>query len=230
MFIVCCVKSLLLVQGEFKKQKWKIEKFITNSANDKHLIMMYYPKYHCKLSHIEHFWFVPKNGFVKIATIHLMIYNDVFFVHQQVYPIIPLLPISVFADGKGFFTVKGLGMALCNRKHVQQRIINLQMKVMMVLRGKMAIALMATRTSELKQRCLSHVSRVNPIRQLSPIAKQLWFSYATFINDAVRHQLIVCLGVAKSFASARTWTRIAIFIKCLSTEQAQLSHRRHWAS
>ncbi len=121
-------------------------------------------------------------------------------------------------------------MALCNRKHVQQRIINLQIKMMMVLRGKMPIALMATKTSELKQRCLSHVSRVNPIRQLSPIAKQLWFGYATSINDEVPHQLIVFLDEAKSFASARTWTQIAIFIKCLSTEQAQRSHRRHWAS
>lgn len=26
------------------------------SANGKHHLVMYYPKYHCELDHIEHFW------------------------------------------------------------------------------------------------------------------------------------------------------------------------------
>ena len=99
-----------------------------------------------------------------------------------------------------------------------------------VLHGKMPLTLMAIRTSEYKQRCLSHVSRLNTIRQSSLVAKRLWFGYVTPINNTAPHQSIVYLGVAKSFASARTWTRIAIFIECLKIGQAELSQRRNWAS
>lgn len=37
-------------------QKCEIEESITQSTNGKHHIVLYYPKYHCKLNHIEHFW------------------------------------------------------------------------------------------------------------------------------------------------------------------------------
>ena len=47
---------LLSVQPDFKEQKCEIEESITNAANGKHHIVMYYPKYHCELNHIEHFW------------------------------------------------------------------------------------------------------------------------------------------------------------------------------
>ena len=40
-----------------------------------------------------------------------------------------------------------------------------------LLRGNKLITLMATKTSELKQRCFSHVIRINLIRQSTPVAK-----------------------------------------------------------
>ncbi len=69
-----------------------------------------------------------------------------------------------------------------------------------------------------------------PYQKSSPVAKQLWFGYTTPINNAAPHQSIVCLDVAKLFSSAHSWTRIAIFIECLRTEQAERSQRRHWLS
>ena len=99
-----------------------------------------------------------------------------------------------------------------------------------VLQGRMPIALMATKTSEYKQLCLSNVSKLNPIRQSSSFAKRLWFGYATPINNAAPHQAIVYLGVAKLLAEAQAWNRIAILIKFVRTKQAELSQRRQWAS
>lgn len=34
----------------------EIEESIASSANSKHHIVLYYPKYYCELNHIEHFW------------------------------------------------------------------------------------------------------------------------------------------------------------------------------
>ena len=56
MFIVCCVKRLLFVPEDYKAQKCEVEESITNLANNKHHIMMCYPKYHCELNNILHFW------------------------------------------------------------------------------------------------------------------------------------------------------------------------------
>ena len=56
MFIICYIKRFLSVQEDFKVQKYKIKKSITNSANDKHNIVIYFPKYHFVLNLIEHFW------------------------------------------------------------------------------------------------------------------------------------------------------------------------------
>ena len=39
-----------------RHKKCKIEEFITHLLNGNHHIVMYYPKYHCKLNHIKHFW------------------------------------------------------------------------------------------------------------------------------------------------------------------------------
>ena len=51
-----CAKRFLSIQPDFQAQKYEIEESITSSANGKHHIVIYYPKYHCKLNHIEHFW------------------------------------------------------------------------------------------------------------------------------------------------------------------------------
>ena len=44
----------------FKEKKCEIEESITNTANEKYHIVMYYPKYRCELNHIEHFWYSAK--------------------------------------------------------------------------------------------------------------------------------------------------------------------------
>lgn len=44
-----------LVQPDFKKQKCKIEESIINAANEKHYIVMHYPKYYCELNYLEYF-------------------------------------------------------------------------------------------------------------------------------------------------------------------------------
>ena len=54
--LACCARRLLLVQPDFQSQKCEIEEFITSSAHGKHHLVIYYPKYHCELNHIEHFW------------------------------------------------------------------------------------------------------------------------------------------------------------------------------
>lgn len=50
----------LSIQPDFHEQKCKIEESITNAANRKHHIVMYYLKYYCELNYIEHFWFSAK--------------------------------------------------------------------------------------------------------------------------------------------------------------------------
>ena len=55
MLLACCAKCLLLVQPDFQAQQCKIEVSITGSPNKKYHIVMYYPKYHFELNHIEHF-------------------------------------------------------------------------------------------------------------------------------------------------------------------------------
>lgn len=52
----CCARRLLSVQPDFLSQKCEIEESITQSKDGKHHFVMYYPKYHCELNHIEHFW------------------------------------------------------------------------------------------------------------------------------------------------------------------------------
>jgi len=54
--IDCCAKRLLSIQDDFSKQKCAIEEAIKNSPNGRHHKVMYYPKYHCELNHIEHYW------------------------------------------------------------------------------------------------------------------------------------------------------------------------------
>ena len=58
MYLICCAKRLLLVQLDFQVQKCEIEEFIIFSTNGKYHMLIYYPKYHCELNHIEYFWFI----------------------------------------------------------------------------------------------------------------------------------------------------------------------------
>ena len=51
-----CSRRLLSVQPDFVSQKCEIKESITKSTNGKHYLVMYDPKYHCELNHIEHFW------------------------------------------------------------------------------------------------------------------------------------------------------------------------------
>ena len=55
-----CVHRLLLVQPDFASQKCEIEESITISANRKYHLVIYYPKYYCKLNYIEYFWYNAK--------------------------------------------------------------------------------------------------------------------------------------------------------------------------
>ena len=56
----CCAHRLLSVQPDFVSQKCEIEEFITKLTNGKHHLVIYYPKYYCKLNHIEYFWYNAK--------------------------------------------------------------------------------------------------------------------------------------------------------------------------
>lgn len=51
---VYCTHHLLLVQPNFAFQKYEIREFITKS------LVIYYPKYYCKLNHIEYFQYNAK--------------------------------------------------------------------------------------------------------------------------------------------------------------------------
>ena len=48
------------MQPDFLNQKCEIEESIINSVNRKYYLVVYYPKYHCKLNYIEHFWYSAK--------------------------------------------------------------------------------------------------------------------------------------------------------------------------
>lgn len=52
----CCACRYLSVQPDFQDQKCKIEKVIKNSSDSNHNQVLYYPKFHCELNHIEHYW------------------------------------------------------------------------------------------------------------------------------------------------------------------------------
>ena len=44
------------VQPDFLQQKCEIEEKIIASPNGAYHKVIYYPKFHCELNHIEHFW------------------------------------------------------------------------------------------------------------------------------------------------------------------------------
>jgi len=50
----CCARNLLASQLDFQEQRCAIEEAIL-SAGKFHQVI-FYPKYHCELNHIEHFW------------------------------------------------------------------------------------------------------------------------------------------------------------------------------
>ncbi len=60
MLLSSCTKCFLSVQPNFVNQKYEIEDSITNSANEKHYLMRYHPKYHYELNNIKDFWCIPK--------------------------------------------------------------------------------------------------------------------------------------------------------------------------
>ena len=53
----CCARRILFLQPDFLSQKSAIEEVIMGirGAYTKHRVM-YYPKFHCELNHIEYFW------------------------------------------------------------------------------------------------------------------------------------------------------------------------------
>ena len=55
--IDCCARRILSLQPDFLSQKSAIEETIMGirGAYKKHRVM-YYPKFHCELNHIEYFW------------------------------------------------------------------------------------------------------------------------------------------------------------------------------
>ena len=55
-----CAQCLLSVQPDYVTQKCEIEETITKLTNGKHYLVMYYPKYHCELNHLEHFYYSAK--------------------------------------------------------------------------------------------------------------------------------------------------------------------------
>lgn len=57
MILGCCARRLLSLQPDFMAQKCEIEERIqgTLEAPTGHRVM-YYPKFHCELNHIEFFW------------------------------------------------------------------------------------------------------------------------------------------------------------------------------
>ena len=59
-FLAYYAKCPLLVPPDFLNQKCEIEESITNSVNGAYHFMIYYPKYHCKLNYIRHFWYKTK--------------------------------------------------------------------------------------------------------------------------------------------------------------------------
>ena len=57
MIIACCARSLLSTQPDFMAQKSEIEERFQGKPDDptRHPVV-YYPKFHCELNHIEYFW------------------------------------------------------------------------------------------------------------------------------------------------------------------------------
>ncbi len=49
------------VPPDFLHQKCEIEEKITTSPNDAYHKVIFYPKFYCKLNHIDHFWYNGKN-------------------------------------------------------------------------------------------------------------------------------------------------------------------------
>lgn len=52
MVIGCCARRLLSAQPDFQAQKSDIEETIEMKSH----LVLYYPKFHCELNHIEYFW------------------------------------------------------------------------------------------------------------------------------------------------------------------------------
>lgn len=50
------------MQPDFVAQKCQIEESIQSSKDGIHHMVIYYPKYHCELNHIEHFWCSAKQN------------------------------------------------------------------------------------------------------------------------------------------------------------------------
>ena len=53
----CCTRQLLAIQPDFASQLCAIEEQIQHfpGSEERHRVM-YYPKFHCELNHIEYFW------------------------------------------------------------------------------------------------------------------------------------------------------------------------------
>jgi len=49
----CCARRLLSVQPDFKAQKGELEESLEKSGLHR---VMFYPKFHCELNHIERLW------------------------------------------------------------------------------------------------------------------------------------------------------------------------------
>lgn len=54
--IECCARQYLSIQPDFLAQKCEIEEVIKNSSEGQYHMVLYYPKFHCELNHIEHYW------------------------------------------------------------------------------------------------------------------------------------------------------------------------------
>lgn len=85
-----CVKRLLSVQIYLQFQKYKIEKSITNSIKSHYHQMIYYPKYHFKFNHIEHFLKHLNNMRVSGLSILPMIFKNACLLYYQVFQITPV--------------------------------------------------------------------------------------------------------------------------------------------
>jgi len=58
----CCARKLLSMQPDFQAQRCEVEEVI--KSHGQHNLVMFYPKFHCELNHIEHFWCFAK-GFAR---------------------------------------------------------------------------------------------------------------------------------------------------------------------
>ena len=48
--------AILSFQPDFLAQKYEIEEVIKHSSEGQYHMVLYYPKFHCELNHIEHYW------------------------------------------------------------------------------------------------------------------------------------------------------------------------------